>query len=82
MKPNGSRHARAQRNSANEIAQLVPGASAADLLGAPFMWIGTPDQIAAQVLASEKRWGINRYVIRDAAIESVGPILQLLRQSN
>jgi hypothetical protein len=27
-------------------------------------------------------WGINRYVIRDDAIEAVGPILQLLRQSN
>ena len=67
---------------ASGIAQLVPGASADDLLGAPFMWIGTPDQITAQVLASEKRWGINRYVIRDAAIESVGPVLELLRQSN
>jgi probable F420-dependent oxidoreductase len=68
--------------SANEIVQLVPGASADDLLDAPFIWIGTPDQIAAQVLASQKRWGINRYVIRDAAIESVGPVLELLRQSN
>jgi probable F420-dependent oxidoreductase len=66
---------------ANEIAQLVPGATAADLLGAPFMWIGTPNQIAAKVVASEKRWGITRYVIRDAAIESVGPVLQLLKQS-
>jgi probable F420-dependent oxidoreductase len=67
---------------ASGIAQVVPGASAEDLLAAPFMWIGTPDQIAAEVLASEKRWGINRYVIRDNAIDAVGPILQLLRQSN
>jgi len=67
---------------ASGIAQVVPGASTEDLLAAPFMWIGTPDQIAAQVLAWEKRWGINRYVIRDDAIEAVGPILQLLRQSN
>jgi probable F420-dependent oxidoreductase len=67
---------------ASRIAQLVPGASAEDLLGAPFMWIGTPDQIASQMLASEKRWGINRYVIRDNAIESVGPVLQRLKQLN
>ncbi len=67
---------------ASGIAQVVPGASTEDLLAAPFMWIGTPDQIAAQVLAWEKRWGINRYVLRDDAIEAVGPILQLLRQSN
>ncbi len=67
---------------ANEIARLVPGASADDLLEAPFMWIGTPDQIAAQILASEMRWGINRYVIRDAAIEAVGPVLERLKRSN
>jgi len=67
---------------ASGIAQLVPGASIEDLLGAPFMWIGTPDQIADQLLASEKRWGINRYVIRDDAIEAVGPILQRLGQSS
>lgn len=42
---------------ASGIAQVVPGASTEDLLAAPFMWIGTPDQIAAQVLAWEKRWG-------------------------
>jgi probable F420-dependent oxidoreductase len=67
---------------ASRIAQLVPGASADDLLGAPFMWIGTPDQIASQMLASEKRWGISRYVIRDAAIASVGPVMELLGLSN
>ncbi len=67
---------------ASGIAQLVPGASADDVLGAPFMWIGTPDQIAAQVLESEKRWGINRYVIRDPATEAAEPVLQLLKQSD
>ncbi len=67
---------------AGGIAQFVPGASTEDVLAAPFMWIGTPDEIAAQVRTWEKRWGINRYVIRDDAIEAVGPILQLLRQSS
>ncbi len=66
---------------ASGLAQSVAGATADDLLEAPFMWIGTPDQIAAQILASEKRWGINRYVIRDAAIQAAGPVLQLLRPS-
>jgi probable F420-dependent oxidoreductase len=68
--------------AASGIAQLVRGASADDLLAAPFMWIGTPDQIAAQVFEFEKRWGINRYVIRDTAVKVVGPVLQLLKESD
>jgi probable F420-dependent oxidoreductase len=67
--------------AASGIAQLVPGTSIEDILRAPFLWIGTPEQIASQVLASKERWGINRYVIRGAAMDSVGPIVQLLRQS-
>ena len=63
---------------ADGLAELVPGASAADLLGAPFMWIGTPELIAAKVRESEQRWGINRYVIRGNAIEADGPVLDLL----
>jgi probable F420-dependent oxidoreductase len=71
-----------RERAASAIAQFVPGTSVEDILRAPFLWIGTPDQIASQVLASRERWGINRYVIRDAAMESVGPVVQLLRQSN
>lgn len=68
--------------AAEGIAGLVAGASADDLLEAPFMWIGIPDQIALQALESEQRWGINRYVIRDTAIDAVGPLLHLLNRSD
>jgi hypothetical protein len=66
------------QRAAERIAHLVPGASAADLLGAPFMWIGTPDLIATQIQESERRWGINRYVIRDTAIDAANAVLPLL----
>jgi alkanesulfonate monooxygenase SsuD/methylene tetrahydromethanopterin reductase-like flavin-dependent oxidoreductase (luciferase family) len=69
----------AQR-AAEGLADLIPGASAGDLLATPFMWIGTPDQIAAQVVESQTRWGINRYVIREAAMEAAGPVLPLLHR--
>ena len=42
------------------------------------MWIGTPELIAAKVRDSEQRLGMNRYVIRDTAIEAVDPVLNLL----
>jgi probable F420-dependent oxidoreductase len=67
-----------RRQTAKTLADHIAGASVDDLLNAPFMWIGTPDQIASQVLDSERRWGINRYVIRDRFIEAVGPVLELL----
>jgi hypothetical protein len=70
-----------RRRTAEKLADLITGASADDLLDAPFMWIGTPDQIATQVLESERRWGINRYVIRDRFIGAVGPVLDLLECS-
>jgi probable F420-dependent oxidoreductase len=67
---------------ADRLAEIVPGASSADLLGAPFMWIGTPELIAAKVRDSEQRWGINRYVIRGNTIEAAGPVLDLLPPSD
>lgn len=70
------------RRVAEGIAGRIPGVSADDLLGAPFMWIGTPDLIAKQIHESEQRWGVNRYVIRDTAIDAVSNVLPLLRAVN
>ena len=62
-----------------EIARLIPGASAQELLTSPFMWIGTPDSIVKQIRDFEQRWGISRYVIREgSALQSVA-IVQKLR---
>ncbi len=66
--------------AAEAIAKLITGASAEDLLSAPFMWMGTVQQIADQVLGAEQRWGINRYVIRDSAIEEVVAVMEILNQ--
>jgi probable F420-dependent oxidoreductase len=67
---------------ANQFAQSVPSASADEVLDAPFVWIGTRDQIAAQIVAAEDRWGINRYVIRDVAIEAGASLLEIFTQTN
>jgi probable F420-dependent oxidoreductase len=67
------------RRAAEGIADLIPGASATDLLGAPFIWIGTPDRIVTQIEEAERRWGINRYVIRDTAIDAANAVLPVLR---
>jgi probable F420-dependent oxidoreductase len=64
---------------ADEIAKLIPGASAQDLLTSPFMWIGTPATIVHQLREFEQRWGISRYVVREDAILRAVEIVRMLR---
>lgn len=61
------------------FAEEVPGLEPADLLGAPFVWIGTVDQIADRLRGHRKRWGITRYVIRPPAIDAAVDVLARLR---
>jgi alkanesulfonate monooxygenase SsuD/methylene tetrahydromethanopterin reductase-like flavin-dependent oxidoreductase (luciferase family) len=63
------------------LAERIPGASPDDILATPFMWIGSPADIAAQIEEFERRWGVNRYVVRDAAVEAAGAVVTLLNGS-
>jgi probable F420-dependent oxidoreductase len=47
------------------------GMSVSDLLAAPFVLIGTVDEIRASIERHEKRWGITRYAVRTPAFEAV-----------
>ena len=58
------------RDAAEAIAETVPGATAADLLTAPYAWIGTLDDIR-QKLHRMAELGISSYVVREAAMEGV-----------
>lgn len=62
------------RGVAERIAAAVAGASASDVLDAPFAWIGTVDQIRAKL----DRWavaGLTRYVVRAPALAAVRRLL-------
>ena len=63
---------------AGEIAKVIPGASGSDILASPFVWIGTPEEIALQLHEFEERWGVTRYVVREAALTQATEMLQLL----
>jgi probable F420-dependent oxidoreductase len=64
---------------ANRLASEIPNATEQDILSAPFMWIGSAQSIAAQLLEHERRWGINRYVVRHRVIPLAKEVLQHLR---
>ena len=67
--------------AAAQIAEFVPGATPADLLDAPFMWIGTTEEITSRIRRHAETWGITRYVIRDSSMEPGVEILRSLRSA-
>jgi probable F420-dependent oxidoreductase len=54
--------------SARDLTEYIPGASIDDLLSAPFVWIGTVDEIAAKLRRTQETLGISRYVVRPPAM--------------
>lgn len=67
----------AERDAAR-VAELVAGATAADLLEAPYMLFGTAQEIASQLHDHRDRWGITRYVIRPTALDATEQVLREL----
>jgi alkanesulfonate monooxygenase SsuD/methylene tetrahydromethanopterin reductase-like flavin-dependent oxidoreductase (luciferase family) len=64
--------------SVREIANRIPGASAADIASTPFLLIGSYEQMAAQLLAQADQYGITSYVIREPAIPHIERVLAVL----
>jgi probable F420-dependent oxidoreductase len=62
------------------IAERFPdtGLPMADLLAAPYLLVGTEDEIVAKVRECERRWGITRFAVRKPALEVLGPLLPRL----
>ncbi|GAB1339711.1 TIGR03621 family F420-dependent LLM class oxidoreductase [Streptomyces sp. E-15] len=44
---------------------------AADVLASPYAWIGTVREIADAMAEHRRRWGITRYVVREAHLDAV-----------
>ncbi|HEY7273857.1 MAG TPA: LLM class flavin-dependent oxidoreductase [Actinoplanes sp.] len=47
----------------------------AELQAAPYVLVGTADEIVAKVRENERRWGITRYAVRRPALDLLGPLL-------
>ncbi|WP_052669600.1 TIGR03621 family F420-dependent LLM class oxidoreductase [Nitriliruptor alkaliphilus] len=65
----------APREAAAALAARVEGLSPDHVLSAPFAWVGTASDIAAELLEHRDRWGISRYVIREAAVDAAHDVL-------
>jgi probable F420-dependent oxidoreductase len=64
------------------LAEHVPSAALPtieDVLAAPFVLIGTVEEITNKVLEARHRWGLVRYTIRAAAIDDISQVMAMLR---
>ena len=66
--------------SAERLAADVEGLTVDDALVAPFLALGTPDEIAAQYVAARERWGISYLTVR--SIEPFAPVIERLRAAD
>ena len=50
-------------------------------LAAPFLLVGPDDEILTAIRQRQQRWGINRLVIREDAIDKLAPLLPRLHET-
>jgi probable F420-dependent oxidoreductase len=63
-----------------ELRARLPDTPADDLSTTPFLLIGTPEEMAAQIHRQADRFGLTRYVVREPAIDHLEPALALLHR--
>lgn len=64
--------------TARALADEISGASTEDLLGTPFIWIGTIDQIVDNLGRFEDSFGIARYVVRAADVSATRQVIDAI----
>jgi len=60
------------------IAAIAPGLTPTDVLAAPYALIGTTEEIEGELLEHRERWGFSSYVVREAAIDAISPVVARL----
>jgi alkanesulfonate monooxygenase SsuD/methylene tetrahydromethanopterin reductase-like flavin-dependent oxidoreductase (luciferase family) len=64
--------------AAQELAKRWPSLSAEDLLGSPYLLIGTVDQMVEDLRARRERWGISYYTIFEPYLDALAPVVNRL----
>jgi probable F420-dependent oxidoreductase len=64
----------------DDLRTRLPDAETDDLATTPYLLIGTPQEMAAQLHRQADRYGLTRYVVREAAIDHLEPALVLLSE--
>ena len=66
-----------RHGAAEQLASSVEGLDVEDALAAPFLAIGTHDEIAEHLVACRRRWGISYFTVR--SVDEFQPVIERLR---
>lgn len=64
--------------AAERCARLAPGLTPADVVAAPFAFVGSVERIVEELFDHRARWGITSYVVRADAIDAVASVIDRL----
>ena len=70
-----------RERAARQVAEHVTGASARDILGAPYVLVGTLDEIAEELMRHHERWGFTSYVVRVDAVDTASALIDQFRRA-
>jgi probable F420-dependent oxidoreductase len=68
-------------SAAERVGQRAPELSVADVLGTPYVWIGSVESICEGVLAARERWGFSYFTVFEHSLEAAIPIVTRLAGS-
>jgi probable F420-dependent oxidoreductase len=67
-----------RRAAAQELCQRWTALSMEDILGSPFVLLGSVDEIVADLEARRARWGLSYYVVQEPYAEALNPVVARL----
>jgi len=67
--------------AAERSAQMAPGLTSSDVIGAPYALIGTIDEIVDQLLGYRERWGFSSYVVRSDDMTTAARIIERMQSA-
>ncbi|MEZ4503890.1 MAG: TIGR03621 family F420-dependent LLM class oxidoreductase [Dehalococcoidia bacterium] len=67
-----------RRASATTVAATAPPLTADDVLGSPFVLVGTPDEMTEELRAYRARFGMSYFTVFDRYLEDFAPVVRAL----
>ncbi|BAH48564.1 hypothetical protein ROP_03170 [Rhodococcus opacus B4] len=72
-----------RRAAANEIAERLGGTmSVDDVLGTPYVLVGTVEEMAGQLRSHRERYGFSYITVHEPYLEVFAPVIRRLREQN
>jgi probable F420-dependent oxidoreductase len=69
---------RPRQAAADLIAKRLPSLTIDDVLGTPYLMVGSADGLVDELIEHRERWGFSHYTVRPDALDAVAPIVARL----